>query len=305
MSRTLSQIYSEALLVRNDYLQITELNSGLTKGKLSIMNLLTYVMACLIYTYETILDVFEYNIAQLILERVNGTGIWYEMLAKKFQYDTANDCADTLVLNEETLTLEYENVDESHRIIANASIAEREYSGMANIIVNKLNNDEESANNGNVFIPLTSNELKAFKEYMFENKFIGLQLFSRSIYGDLVTIKSTEEAPIFYDSTKMSEEKAMANIKEVLLGYCRNFKFNGYISYQEIIDTILSAEGIVDVDSNVTINITKASWYNSETYDTYTLTNRKKAESGYVRIADNENVCTVNSQNIYLKPETA
>lgn len=305
MSRTLSQIYSEALLVRNDYLQITELNSGLTKGKLSIINLLTYVMACLIYTYETILDVFEYNIAQLILEKINGTGIWYETIAKKFQYDTANDCADPLVLNEDTLTLEYENVDESRKIIANASIAEKAYDGVANIIVNKYNKDEEGVNNGNVYIPLTDKELKAFEEYMFENKFIGLQLFVRSKYGDLITINSTENAPIFYDNTKVSEEKVIANIKEVLLEYCKNFKFNGYISYQEIIDTILSAEGVVDVDSNVTINITEAPWYISETYKTYTLTNRKKARSGYVRIADNENICTINRQNIYLKPETA
>lgn len=48
--RSVSQIYSEAIATRNNYLQLTELNSGRTNSKMSIMNLMTYVVAVCIYT---------------------------------------------------------------------------------------------------------------------------------------------------------------------------------------------------------------------------------------------------------------
>ena len=58
MSKSLSQIYSEAIQTRNNYLQITELNSGLTNSKMSILNLITYVMSVLIHSYHVMLDIF-------------------------------------------------------------------------------------------------------------------------------------------------------------------------------------------------------------------------------------------------------
>ena len=71
MSKSLSQIYSEAIQTRNNYLQITELNSGLTNSKMSILNLITYVMSVLIHSYHVILDIFEIEIANIISTRIN------------------------------------------------------------------------------------------------------------------------------------------------------------------------------------------------------------------------------------------
>ena len=38
--RSVSQIYSEAVSTRNNYLQLTELNTGRSNSKLSMLNLL-------------------------------------------------------------------------------------------------------------------------------------------------------------------------------------------------------------------------------------------------------------------------
>ena len=139
MSRTLSQIYSEALLTRNNHLQITELDNGLTRSKLSLMNLLTYVMSALIYTYETVLDVFEYNIAQLILNRINGSAAWYALMATKFQYDTVTGQADPFGFNDKTMALEYDTIDESHRIIAKAAYRTNDVDNTLTLMVCKNN----------------------------------------------------------------------------------------------------------------------------------------------------------------------
>ena len=85
--RSVSQIYSEIVTTRNNYLQLTELNSGRTNSKLSMMNLITYVTAVCIHTYEAVLDVFQLKIAEILNGRINGTPDWYVMTAKKFQYN--------------------------------------------------------------------------------------------------------------------------------------------------------------------------------------------------------------------------
>ena len=71
--RSVSQIYSEAVATRNNYLQLTELNTGRSNSKLSMINLLTYVVAVCIHTYEAILDLFQVKIVEVLNGRINGT----------------------------------------------------------------------------------------------------------------------------------------------------------------------------------------------------------------------------------------
>lgn len=54
MSRTLTEIYNEAVETRNKYLELTELTND---SKMSIINAFTWVTAAAIYSFETLLDV--------------------------------------------------------------------------------------------------------------------------------------------------------------------------------------------------------------------------------------------------------
>lgn len=54
MSRTLTEIYDEAVETRNKYLELTELTND---SKMSIINAFTWVTAAAIYSFETLLDV--------------------------------------------------------------------------------------------------------------------------------------------------------------------------------------------------------------------------------------------------------
>ena len=92
--RSVSQIYSEAVSTRNNYLQLTELNTGRSNSKLSMFNLLTYVVAVCIHTYEAVLDLFQVRIAEVLKGRINGTPDWYAMMAKKFQYNSVTESGD-------------------------------------------------------------------------------------------------------------------------------------------------------------------------------------------------------------------
>ena len=52
MSRTLTEIYIEAVETRNKYLELTELTND---SKMSIINAFTWVTAAAIYSFETFL----------------------------------------------------------------------------------------------------------------------------------------------------------------------------------------------------------------------------------------------------------
>ena len=113
MSRSISQIYAEAVAKRNNYLQISSLNSGRSEAKLSVINILTYIMAALIYSYEILLDVFQVQIANLIAKRINGTGPYYAQMALYFQYNPDTETMDEMVFDDTDFNFKFKNINPS------------------------------------------------------------------------------------------------------------------------------------------------------------------------------------------------
>lgn len=296
MSKTLSQIYSEAVRKRNLYLQITELNSGLTQSKMSILNLITYVQALLIYSYQTVLDVFEINIANLINSRINGTSTWYAAMALKFQYNSIANSGDTLIFDEDTLKIRYETIDETHRIVAKSAFDDNGANGIILKICKKNSNSAEIANGIN-YTQLSSNELTAFKGYINQIKFIGAKVQTLSIPGDIITIKNCE---ITYDDQYITDEQAMQVVRDAMINFASSLDYNAFIYSQTIIDSILSSEYIVNISTGVQITIKE---YNTTTrkYDEEKpLTNIQKAYSGYVRFLDENGDSTLKREKGFI-----
>lgn len=286
MARSISQIYAEAIYTRNNYLQLTELNSGRTGSKLSILNLLTYVMSVLIHTYETALDLFQLNVADIIKNRVNGTPAYYAAIAKHFQFNSETQTGDVLSFDEETYKIGYETVDESHRIIAQASWEDYSQKDAIILKVCKNNTNNTEIDGGTVYSQLSNAELTAFKQYISAIKFCGARIYCLSTPGDIVSIGTSTNAPIYYDDTLVSKQQAIQNIKDALTEYAKGFEFDGYIHYQRIIDVLQNATGIVDISSNVTVFV---KLYNNETgtYDTaIDLTGRMRSSSGYLKFVN-------------------
>ena len=70
MSRTIKEIYNEAVKERDKRMELSEFASD---SKLSVMNGILWVVAAVIYSFETLLDVFAVDISEAINERINGT----------------------------------------------------------------------------------------------------------------------------------------------------------------------------------------------------------------------------------------
>lgn len=245
MSRSISQIYAEAVARRNDYLQISPLNNGRSEAKLSVINILTYVMAALIYSYEILLDVFQVQIARLIARRINGTARYYAEMALYFQFNPTIQTLDEMVYDDTNYQFKFKNIDSTHRIIAKS--AYQDYRDLGTVIkICKTNTNSSNSDGGAKYMPLSDVELMAFTNYMDEIKFLGAKLSYRSILGDLMSINAT----IVYDDLYIDKAKAFQNIKDALIAYVAGLDFNGYVYYQSVIDAMQAAEHITTISES-------------------------------------------------------
>lgn len=294
MSKSLSQIYSEAIQTRNNYLQITELNSGLTNSKMSILNLITYVMSVLIHSYHVILDIFEIEIANIISTRINGTAQWYVIMATKFQYNNNTKNCDQLVFDEDTLKIKFNKVDTSHQIIAKAAYVYNDTKDgiILKVCKNNINSDEK--NNGVNYMQLNSDELTAFKYYLSQIKFIGANIQVLSIPGDIITVKN---CVVVYNDRYITEEQAFNNIKNALIKYTTTLDYNAFIYSQKIIDTIMSLDYIENIN-NIDIYINKYNLSLRKYDSAVKLTNIQHAYSGYIKFIDEKGESTIKNEYI-------
>lgn len=300
--RSISQIYSEAVATRNNYLQLTELNTGRSNSKLSIINLLTYVVAVCIHTYETILDVFQVKIAETLSGRINGTPNWYAIMAKKFQYNSVTQSGDPLMFNEDTMKVEYETIDVSKRIIERVAWQTDESNNSLVLKVCKANENSDEVDNGMPYMPLSNNELTAFKMFIKEIKFIGASIYCESCPGDILTIIADADSPIYYDDNYVTSSQAFSLIKQSLIDYVNGLEFNGMIYYQSILDVIRKTEHVSEIGPHIRVMINQYNPVEQRYESAKELTTRMTLKSGYIRLLDEDSAITINEDNITLVP---
>lgn len=294
--RSLSQIYSEAVSKRNDYLQITELNSGRTEQKMSILNLMTYVMSSLIFTYETILDKHEYDISMLIANRINGSADWYVMMAGKFQFDKTKEMGDPIVFDEETLKVRYQTVNEANRIVTKATWQDYPADNGILLKVSKDNDNASELEEGTLYQPLSDKEMSAFIAYVNRIKFIGANVHPVSIPGDILTVK----CKVYYDDSLVTADEAFAEVKEKLIDYAKGLDYNGYVYGQSIISAILSAEHVDNVSTDTEITLTSYDKALGQYLEAEKITNRLRTASGFVKFIDTNGKSTISVENIIM-----
>ena len=299
--RSVSQIYAEAVNTRNNYLQLTELNSGRSNSKLSIINLLTYVVAVCIHTYEAIIDLYQTRLTEVLNGRINGTPDWYVMAAKKFQYNPVTQSGDKLIFNEDTMKVEYETTDASRRIVEQAAWQINSDGNALTLKVCKTNNNGNEVNNGIPYIQLSDTELTAFRTYIQQIKFIGANVYCKSLPGDILIIDA-KESPIYYDDGYVTATQALTKIKESMIEFANTMEFNGILYYQAVLDVIRKTEYITNIGSDIKIYVMSYNASDRKYDEKVLLQNRMRLRSGYIRLLDEDSAPTVNSDNITLLP---
>jgi len=238
MSRSLSDIYNEAVAKRNEYLNLNALDND---SKMSIINAITYTVSSVIFSFETLLDAFMVDLANIFGDRINGTPAYYVGALKKWQY------GDDLVVDETGTKFQYASADPSKRLITRVAYEEhynQEYKD--DVLILKVAKGADNA-----LERLSDEELRAARAYLGQIKFAGVKANVVSRRGDVLVPYIT----VYYDGA-VPEDTVYTNIENALADFITNMSFNSNVYVQKLIDAIQGAEHVVDVyfDSSLPAN---------------------------------------------------
>lgn len=229
MSRPIKAIYEEAVRERNKRLELSEFDSD---SKLSILNGITWTFAAVVFSFESILDVFAIDISNVINNRINGTPTYYINALLQYQK------GDELVVREDGLAFGYTNIDETKRMITQASYME----SFSDVNVdNKLILKVATGEKGKLK-SIPREELVMIQAYINKIKFAGTRIEVTSQEGDVLIPRVS----VYHDGAVL-ESEVYDKIEEKLNEYMMNVKFDSTIYVSDIIAAIRRAEHVTDV----------------------------------------------------------
>lgn len=270
MSRTLTEIYNEAVDTRNKYLELTELTND---SKMSIINAFTWVTSTVIYSFETLLDVFMTDISTIFNSRINGTPAYYANAMLKWQF------GDELVINDEGTSFSFAQEDTTKRIISHVSYQEvysEEYKD--DVLILKVATGEADS-----LSRLTDEQLIAARAYLNQIKFAGVKCNVISRKGDVLVPRVT----VYYDGA-VSKEELYDAIDQSLIQFVNDMQFDSLLYAQKVIDAIQKTEHVTDVwinpEASASQGIFIAQYDDDDHLGELTKIERKVyTSSGYVR----------------------
>lgn len=229
MARTIKDIYNEAVAERNRRLELTEFSSD---SKLSVMNGILWIVSAVIYSFETLLDVFAVDISEAINSRVNGTPEYYANALLQYQQ------GDELTVREDGLAFGYAQVDETKRIITQVSYVEStDESNLDSKLVLKV----ATGSKGNLSA-LSAEELIPVKAYIGKLKFAGTRIDVISTRGDVLVPRLT----VFHDGA-VPEAEVYDGIEEKIRGYIMEIAFDAAVYVSRLTDAVRNAPHVTDV----------------------------------------------------------
>lgn len=270
MSRNINEIYKQAVEERNKRLELNEFKSD---SKMSILNGITWAFSAVIYSFETLLDVFAVDISTAINNRVNGTPVYYANALLQYQK------GDTLTVREDGLAFGYTTIDETKRIITQVSYSES--SSDVNLD-NKLIMKVATGAKGNLSSILPE-DLVMINSYINQIKFAGTRIEVTSQEGDVLIPKVT----VYYDGSIM-ESELYDGIDEKLNDYIMNIEFDSSIYVSKIIDAIKKVDHVTDVYIDTEANPEQGIFLACYDSDGHIMTPKKVSRmthtsSGYIK----------------------
>lgn len=196
-------------------------------SRVSIENILFYVIAYSIYILERIFDNSIAAIKSYIDAVRPHTQSWYSNKIKSFQY------GDSLPVDSDV----YPTIIDDHKIISNCSVSEE--LGYLKIKVAK--------DQSGTLTPLSNEELEALNTYAYRVKDAGVRLSIVSLAADVVRVN----AIIYYDplvlksdGTKINGQSGVVVVHEQIKTYLKNLPFDGLFSIMDLTDAIQHVDGV-------------------------------------------------------------
>lgn len=189
-----------------------------------------YVVAVVINLRNQLFEKWKEEIKSLYESSRYGTWSWWIETAKRWQVGY-----DTKVIDGE---VGYEKIDEEAQIIKAAMV--RQSGRSIAVYVAKQDNEE--------LVALTEEEKESFQKYLNNVKPLGVYVIAVSKEADEIRI----DAEVVYNG-ELTREAIDKAVVEKLNGYFTNLAFGATIYKAQIIEEIMSIEGVVDMALTVKV----------------------------------------------------
>lgn len=229
MSRTIKQIYEQAVAERDRRLELREFGSD---SKLSILNGILWVAAAVIYSFEVLLDTFALDISEVINNRISGTPAYYVRSLLQYQK------GDELLVRDDGLAFGYASVDESKRLVTQATYAENLSDDNLDA---KLILKVATGQKGHLEA-VGPQDLVLLNAYIARLKFAGTRVEVTSRKGDVLIPRIT----VFYDGA-VRESEVLDAVESQLEQYMCSMNFDAAVYVSKVVAAIRAAEHVTDV----------------------------------------------------------
>jgi hypothetical protein len=274
MARTIQEIYDAMVSEKETMTSLNNLQPNIdssqnlledltSSSKVAIWRLLFFVCAVSIFVLEKLFDEHKAWINTRASELVVGSEKWYELKAREFQY------TDNLVFNGKIY--QYATINEANRIIK--IVAAKQLAGAVMLKVAKLDGADP--------VPLTVEELDAFKAYIGKVRFAGIRVPTVSRNADeLKVLYRVYYNPLLLNSSgELLADTAIKPVEDAINNYCKNLPFNGIFSVTEMTDKIQASIGVVNpVFLSGEVRYGATPWI--------TLNDYYNPNAGYLRVSD-------------------
>ena len=204
-------------------------------SRVSIENILIYIVAVCAYSLEVMFDTFRTEVDELIAQNTVPTIRWYHTQAIKFQY------GDALVYDEQAQAFKYAVDDISKQVIKYCAV--KDIGGSIQILVSGETNGLPSV--------LLNDVLMAFKAYMNSVKIAGVILDIRSLQADDIQIDMIIQVdPLQIDMAGKRINDESYPIQEAINRYLQNIVYGGTFNKTKCVDAVQAVAGVLDVTLN-------------------------------------------------------
>lgn len=205
-------------------------------SSVTLENILIFIVAACTRTLEVIFDQYEEDVEEKISKAIVASVPWYYKLAKAYQH------GDELVINADTYSFGYENVDETKQVIKYCAV--RDQGNIVYILVNGETNGVPSLLSNDVLTP--------FKAYMNKVKVAGVVLTIKSYASDHVKIEmSVKVDRTLIDTDGKYISDGSKPVVDAIEAYLKNIDYGGTFNKTKLVDAVQAVKGVLDVELGV------------------------------------------------------
>jgi len=227
MARSITTLYNEIVAAKEADVVLQLLDSTSTTA---IWRLWAWITATVIFSIETMHDLFRAEIEGIFASKIPGSLPWYRSVCLAFQYGYG------LVFSGGKYG--YEELDEDARVIDQCSVREA-VDGLVIKVAKDVNGELQ---------PLSTEEENSFQAFIQKVKFAGTHTRVINIEGNKLHLAGTVYYdPLLINADGTSKYDSSRPVDVAVSNYLRSLPFDGRLKRSALVDAVLAASGVFDV----------------------------------------------------------